>query len=429
MLRVSQPANRSQRFPALSHKNFRRYFLGQSIALTGGFAFNVALAWLAYRLSGSAFILGLVGFASTIPMVFVSPFAGVWGDRHPRKRTLQIVLWLAVLNCFALAFLTWKGWVTIPIVVMFAVFRGIIFAIEVATRHAFLSELIDDRKVLPNAIALHSSVLNAARLVGPAVGGYLILHVSEAACFALHGAALLATLFGIAGTRPKPGHNPHATGSALAQLQEGFRYAFASYPIRTLLIQVAIVGVTVSAYSFLMPSAVAEAYTGRPDIVGNLIAAAGAGSMIAAISLAARKDIRGLSGRLLWASITAGSAFLAFALIRNVWFAYVAMFALGFGIISQAGATNMIIQSIVDDDKRGRVMAIYTAMFIGASPIGSLLLGQLGEHIGTMRAFAVGGVLCLVGAAYYYARLARFRAVLRTEYERRGIIETPASPR
>jgi MFS family permease len=411
------------RFPALSHRNFRLYFLGQAISLIGGFAHHVALAWLAYRISGSAAVLGMVGFASSIPTLFIAPFAGVLGDRFARKKVLSIVLAAGAVQCLLLALMMAWHLESVALITFLAFVRGVIFACEIPVRHAFLSELIDDRRHLPNAIALHSTALNAARFVGPAIGGILIAAVGEMACFLLNALTLATVIYLLSLTRPQVLTIPVNDASPWAQLTEGARYAFNSPVIRTLLMGISVVGFSLAHYAQLMPAAVAEILHARPELVGTLLAAAGGGSMLAAATLATRNSVRGLARWILAASCLAIVGMATFALSGWTLLSMLAMGMLGYGIIVQAASTNMILQSIVDDDKRSRVMAIYTVSFIGAAPLGALAFGWLGERVGMANALLCGSALAAAGALTYARRLSHLRPLLKQIYIEKGIID------
>ena len=386
------------RFPALAHPQFRRYFIGQSIALIGGFAHNVAMAWLAFRLTGSVAVLGVVGFASLSPALIVSPFAGLLADRYPRRAMLIGLLGVVALLGLALAALTASGWMNATVLIVAAFVRGVAFAVEIPIRHAFLVDLITDRAVLPNAVALHSTALNTARFIGPAVGGLLIGWVCEAACFLLHPITLTATLIQLLRIRtvPQAAHKPGA--SFFGDFVEGWRYAFKDPVIARMLVGVFALGFGVGPYVHLMPAAVAELFGAHPELVGLFISSAGAGAMIAAITLAARRGSRHLSRIALAGNLSAVIGLAAFS--RSGWMplSIVGMVLVGLGVITQAVSTNMTIQKRVDDDKRGRVMAIYTAMFIGATPLGSLFFGQVGQWTGAAGALLGGAALALAGA-------------------------------
>ena len=387
------------RFPALAHREFRRYFAGQAIALVGGFAHNVALGWLAYRLSGSVALLGLVGFAQLAPAMLVSPLAGLFADRHPRRRMLIGLLSAVAALGLLLAALAWAGLATPGVLIAIAAARGLLFACEIPIRQAFLGDLVGDRAALPNAVALHSSALNAARFVGPAIGGLLIGAAGEAACFLLHPLTLCATLWQLSRIRTAESHARSASGASFGlQYLEGWRFAFADPTIARLLAGVFLLGFGVGPYVHLMPAAVDELHGAHPEWVGLFLSAAGLGAMVAAMSLAARRGRDDLPRIALAGNAIAAIGLATFAASRSMPLALVGMVAVGLGTIAQAVSTNVAIQMSVPDDKRGRVLAIYTAMFIGATPLGSLFFGWVGQWAGAANALLAGATLAAAGA-------------------------------
>jgi MFS family permease len=388
------------RFPALAHREFRRYFTGQAIALIGGFAHNVAMAWLAFRLTGSVAVLGVVGFASLAPALLVSPIAGLFADRYPRRRMLIALLGTVAVLGVVLAVLTWTALITPSLLIAIAILRGLAFACEIPIRNAFLADLVTDRAVLPNAVALHSSALNTARFVGPAIGGLLIGAIGEAACFLLHTLTLSATLFQLTRIRTDESHAAAKRGdSFLRQYAEGWRFVFADPTIARLVAGVFLLGFGVGPYVHLMPAAVAELHGAHPEYVGLFVSAAGFGAMTAAITLAARRGRGGFQSIAIAGNATAAVGLAAFATTGWMPLAIAGMVAVGLGTIAQAVSTNVSIQVRVPDDKRGRVLAIYTAMFIGSTPLGSLALGALGQAIGAAHALLAGAALAAAGAA------------------------------
>jgi MFS family permease len=387
------------RFPALAHPEFRRYFAGQAIAMIGSFAHNVGMAWLAYRLTGSVALLGVVGFAQLSPALLVSPFAGLLADRYPRRLMLIGLLGSVALIGLLLAGLTAAGWMNATLLVVLAFVRGLLFAIEIPIRQAFLVDLIDDRTVLPNAVALQSSALNTARFIGPAIGGALIGWVGEAACFLLHPCLLLAALYQLVHIRPQPRAASRPSGSFVQQFVEGWRCAFDDPVVARMLVGVFALGFGVGPYTHLMPAAVAELHGAHPELVGMFLSSAGAGAMVAAITLAARRGSLDFQAIALGGNLAAAVGLAVFSRGGLVMVGVAAMVLVGLGTIAQAVSTNVTIQQRVDDDKRGRVMAIYTAMFIGATPLGSLAFGQLGSWIGASGALLAGAALGLLGAA------------------------------
>lgn len=396
---ASANAPLAKRFPALGHRQFRRYFTGQSIALIGGFAHNVVMAWYAFKLTGSIALLGMLGFCSLAPALLISPFAGLLADRYPRRQMLIGLLGSVWLLGVLLAALTALGWATPTVLLIIAFVRGVAFAFEIPIRHAFLIDLIDDRAVLPNAVALHSTALNTARFIGPAVGGLMLGVFPEAVCFLLHPILLFATLIQLIRIRTIKRETPKPEGSFIAQFVEGWRYSFADPVIGRMLIAVFALGFGIGTYSHLMPAAVDELYGAHPELVGMFISCAGAGAMTAALALAARRGSRNLSRIALYGNLSAVLGLAVFCLSTWLPVSMAGMYFVGLGIIAQAVATNMTIQKNVADDKRGRVLALYTAMFIGATPIGSLVLGYIGQWTGAAEALLIGSAIGLAGVA------------------------------
>lgn len=399
------------RFPALAEPLFRRYFAGQAVALVGGFAHNVALGWLAWRLSGSTFVLGVVGFALLAPMVVVSPVAGLYADRHPRRKLLLIVLGAVCAQCLLLAVLTFGGWVDSGVLIAVALLRGLLFAWEIPVRHAFLAELVRNRQLLPNAVALHSSAFNGARFVGPAIGGLIIGIVGEAWCFLLHALTLCVVLWQIWRIQPIEAARSGAAKSFAREYAEGWRHAFGDPVIVRLLGAIFVLGFAVAPYAQLMPALVTQRFGAHPEWVGWFLSAAGFGAMSAALLLAMGHG----AGRLPQVAVAghgiAAVGLLGFTLSPWLAPAMAGMVLVGLGTIAQAASTNMQIQQRVPDALRGRVMAIYTAVFLGAMPFGCLVFGRLGEAIGAAQSLRWGALLALAGMGLSAWRLNVHREV------------------
>ncbi len=394
------------RYPALAHREFRRYFTGQSIALIGSFAHGVGVGWLGYRLTGSVALLGALGFVQMAPALFVSPIAGLVADRYPRRILLLGMLSsVSVLGLIMVA-LTALDLMTPALLLGLSAVRGLIFSCEVPIRHAFIGDMIRDRTLLPNAVALHSTALNAARFVGPAVGGLLVGAFGEAACLALHPVTLCATLWQLHRIRtPDAVIQPRSSQSFTRQFIEGWQHAFGDRVIHLMLIGVFLMGLGVGPYSALMPAAVAELHGEHPELVGMFISCAGGGAMTAALMLASGQGVKHLQRTALIGNISAALGLMSFALGSWIPLAVIGMVLVGFGTIAQAICTNMTIQSTVDDHFRARVLAIYTGLFIGSMPLGSLLFGQLGQWVGAAHALRLGAGLALAGAVLTLLRM------------------------
>lgn len=413
---------------ALNSPNFRRYYAGQAVSMIGTWVQSLALMWLAYRLSGSTWFTGLVGFLNSAPYLVLSPFAGVLGDRMDRRRILLTVLTLLCLQSVVLAVLSGLGLISMAQLAALALFAGIANSFETPTRQSFFVQLLEDREDLPNAIALNSILMNGARLVGPSIGGFLVAAFGETACFALNAASFLAVLAALSRIRPAHAAPPRRQTHPLADLADGWRYAMGSVPIRRMLLLLATVSVSVGPYSTLMPAIAVRTYESGAQLVGLFIGAVGLGAVISAVSLARRPSVRGLGKWIPIAGIAAGAGAAGFCFSRSIPLSVFFMALMGFGMFMTAATCNTILQSIVDDDKRGRVMAYYTMFFIGSLPIGHLSAGALAERIGAPYTFLAGGVACALASAVFGLRLPSFRDHLRPVYVKRGIIPPTGEP-
>ncbi len=413
---------------ALSHRNFRLFFGGQSISLVGTWMQQVAMIWLVYRLSDSPFLLGLVGFCMQIPSVAISPVAGVLVDRWNRRRTLLATQSLAMLHGFLLAALTVTGLITIWQIVLLAVVLGVINAFDMPTRQAFLIDMIEDRADLGNAIALNSSMFNGARLIGPSLAGFVIAAAGEWVCFLVNAVSYVAVLVALLAMRVAPRPANGEESPLLRGLAEGLSYAFGFPPIRMILALVAIVSLASMPLAVLMPMLVAEQLHGGPDTLGMLTAASGLGALGGALLLASRKSVLGL-GRLM-AVMTAvlGASVIGAAYSTSLPLSLAFLMVSGLATMVQLASANTILQTIVEEDKRGRIMSLYTAAFLGMAPIGSLVAGALASHVGTPLTLGLSGAICMVGAAAFATKLPFIRTVVRPIYQRVGILPEVARP-
>ncbi len=409
---------------ALRSPNFRRYYTGQAISMIGTWVQSVALMWLAYRLTGSTHFTGLVGFLQSIPHLVLAPFAGVLGDRVNRRKLLMAVLSLLALQSTALAVLTATDLITPALLAGLALFSGVCNAFETPTRQSIFVQLIDRREDLPNAIALNSMLMNGTRLIGPSIGGLLIAVFDESVCFALNATSYLAVLIALTwltiSARPV-----RAPSHPLADLAEGWRYAMGMLPVRRMLFALAAVSTSVSPYATLMPAMAVQAFGQGATLVGLFIGAVGLGAFLSAVSLARRPSVRGLARWLPVAPVVAGLGMIGFGFSANVYASIFLMMMAGFGMFMTGAACNTIIQSVVEEEKRSRVMSYYTMFFIGVAPFGHYFAGWLAEHIGVRETFMLSGAVALVTGIAFALQMRAFRSHLRTLYVARGII--PAS--
>lgn len=417
---------RTDALRALRHRNFRLFFCGQSVSLIGTWMTRLATSWLVYRLTGSSVLLGTISFAGQIPTFFFAPLAGAWVDHRDRRRVLLVTQFLAAVQSLALAALTLSGRITIPEILCLSVFQGVINSIDMPARQSFLVHMVNGRADLSNAIALNSTMVNGARLLGPALAGITIAAVGEGYCFLVDGLSYFAVIASLLFMRVEglPAGRPSA--SLLTQLREGWNYVSTFAPIRDVLLSFAIVSFMGVPYTILMPVFATKVLHGGPHTLGFLMGAAGLGSVTAAISLARRKSVRGLYRFIPAVAIVFGVGLIGFAFSTNFWLSMALLVVTGFGMMSFAAASNTVIQTVVEDDKRGRVMSYYTMAFMGASPFGSLLAGGLAPVIGAPGAVLVCGAGCIVGGAWFWLQLPKLRPVIRPIYERLGILpQTP----
>jgi MFS family permease len=407
---------------ALRHRNYRLFFLGQSVSLVGTWITLLATSWLVYRLSASAFLLGLVGFCSMIPMLFLGPIAGVFVDRWDRRRVLLWTQALSALQSALLAILTLSGIITVWQVLVLQLAQGIIHAFDAPARQAFIVSMLDDPADLSNAIALNSTMVNGSRIVGPAAGGALVAAVGEGWCFAFDAVSYLAVIVSLVAMRVRPRARAHASEPVGHQLAVGFRYVRSFAPIRTALLLIAAVSMFGIPHSVLMPVMARDVLGGGSHVLGLLTSAFGAGALAGALYLASRSTVVGLGRAIGYATLVYGVSLMAFSVSRELLLSLLVLPLAGSGFMTAIAAANTFIQTLVQEDLRGRVMAFYTVAFLGTMPIGSLATGIVAERLGAPVTIAVGGVLCVLAGLWFLSRLPSLGAVVRPIYIERGIL-------
>jgi MFS family permease len=365
---------------ALATRNYRVYFAGQLVSLAGTWMQQIAMIWLAYRLSNSAMVLGMVGFASQIPILFLGPFTGVLTDRFDRRRILLVTQSTALVQALALAALTWLNLISPNWLIVMAFVMGCINALDVPARQAFSVQLVDNRADLPNAVALNSLVMNAARFIGPALAGFAVAAIGEAWCFIINAITYLAVITALLAIKAKPAEAVHEP--ALQALRQGFAYVLRHPDIRTHLLTVATISFLVTPYAVMMPVFSSEIFHGDARTYGLLIGCAGGGSLLAGLYLASRKDTLKLARRVGIAVIAAGAALALFAANHMLALAFPIVMCLGFFALLVVAGSNTLIQVQVEDAFRGRVMAIFSMSFLGIAPLGSFTVGTLAHYAG-----------------------------------------------
>ncbi len=406
---------------ALRHRNYRLYFVGQGISLIGTWMQNLAMGWLVYRLTKSTVLMGTVGFAGQLPSLALTPLAGVLADRGNCLRRLIIIQALAMLQAFILALLVLTGRIDVWHILILSACMGCITAFDIPTRQSFVVEMIERREDLGNAIALNSSLVNGASLIGPSVAGIVIAAAGEGACFLVNGVSYLAVLAALLAMQmPGTGHKPHKS-RIIGQIKEGFAYAFGFSPIRSLLLLMALMSLAAMSSQVLMPVFAGEILNGGPHTLGFLMGCSGIGALAGSMYLASRKNVRGLGKVIVASTSIYGLGITAFSFSRELWVSMLLMVFSGFGIMVQMAGCNTILQTIVDDDKRGRVMSLFTLAFMGMAPFGSLFAGWLASKIGAPFTVLGAGICVIMGSCFFAARLDEMRARVRPIYEAKGI--------
>lgn len=411
---------------ALRHKNYRLFFFGQGTSLVGTWITRVATSWLVYRLTGSAALLGVVSFAGQIPTFLLGPFAGVWVDRLDRHRTMVATQVLSMLQSGALAALTLTHRITVPHILVLSVVQGLINAVDIPARQSYVVEMVNGPADLPNAIALNSSMVNGARLIGPSIAGVLVSLVGEGWCFLIDSLSYIAVIISLLMMEVVRRQLPSRRRKAIHDFRDGFQYVSRFRPVRAALLLLALVSLMGMPYAVLMPVFAAKILHGGANTLGVLMAASGLGALAGALYLASRKTVIGLGKVMVFSCALFGSALCAFAWSRNVPLALLLLVFVGVGFMVQTAATNTILQTVVDDAMRGRVMSFYSMAFMGMAPFGSLLAGLLAGNIGVSWTIFGGGVACIMGAMMFARVLPELRADVRPIYQKLGIL--PATP-
>lgn len=413
----------SHAWRSLRHRNFRLYFAGQGISVIGTWMTRVATGWLVYRLTHSAILLGTVSFAGQIPTFLLAPFAGVWIDRLNRRNVLLWTQSLAMVQSLALALLTLTHRITIHEILWLSALQGAINAFDMPGRQSFLVMMVEDKADLGNAIAMNSSMVNVARLVGPSLAGMVIAATNEGFCFLVDGISYIAVLISLAMMRISiAGNSGRSTSSTFEQLHEGWKYVAGSKPLRAILLLFALVSLMGMPYTVLMPIFASQVLKGGPHTLGFLMGAMGVGAVISAVSLALRKTVRGLLKMIPLSAVLFGAGLICFGMSRSLWLSLLLMLVTGFGMMQGMAVSNTIIQTITTEDKRGRVMSYYTIAFVGMAPFGSLLAGYLAHLVGAPGTVMLTGAFVLLGGAWFWSKRQEVRQAMRPIYVELGIV-------
>jgi MFS family permease len=397
---------------ALQYRNFQLFFSGQLISLIGTWMQNLAQAWLVYRITGSMILLGGISFCSQIPIFLFSTVGGIVADRYSRHRVVIATQSASMVLALALAALTLSHTVHIWHIFVLSALLGVVNAFDIPARQSFIVDMVG-RADLMIAIALNSSMFNASRVVGPAVAGILVAAIGEGWCFFANGISYIAVIVGLLLMRVAPHRPVTGGGSPVAKIVEGFRFVIRNRPIHALLILLSIASVTGMPFTVLMPVFADRILHGGPKALGWLTGCAGMGALGAALLLASRQTLKGLSGWIATSATAFGVGLLIFALSRTFLFSALILVPVGFSLMLQMGSSNTLIQSMVPDHLRGRVMGVYSMMLMGMAPFGGLLAGVVADRFGAPTTVAIGGVICLAAAGIFWTQLPEIRVHTR----------------
>ena len=425
--RAHRPTRLGVIFRSLRYRNYRLFFVGQSISLIGTWMQRIALPWLVYRLTDSPVLLGVVGFVGQLPTFLLAPFAGVLIDHWNRYHILIATQVLAMIQAFILTFLFFAGAVEIWQIILLGIFLGVVNAFDMPARQALVVEMVDSREDLGNAIALNSSMVNGARLLGPSIAGALIAATGEGICFLVNGISYFFVIASLLWMKLSPRAIKAQNTHVLRGLKEGLSYAFGFAPMRAIILLLGLVSLMGMPYTVLLPVFAKEVLHGGSHTFGFLMGASGIGALVGALYLASRKSVLGLGKVMPLSAALFGFGLVVFSLSRHFMLSLVFMFITGVGMMMQMASSNTILQTIVEDDKRGRVMSFYTVAFMGTAPFGSLLAGGLASRLGAPNTLIIGGISCILGAVIFTSKLSDLRKRIHPIYVKLGIIPEVAS--
>lgn len=409
-------------FRSFQYRNYRLFFGGQSISLIGTWIQRIATPWLVYDLSGSALLLGVVGFAGQIPTFFIAPFAGVLTDRYNKYHIMIATQVAAMIQAMVLALIFFSGNIRIWQIILLNIILGCVNAFDTPARQSFMIEIVERREDLSNAIALNSSMVNGAKLLGPSIAGMLIALTGEGICFLINGVSYVFVITSLLLMRVKPGKRARRQIPILQELKEGVSYALEFAPVKYIIALLALVSLMGTSYTVIMPVMVREVLGAGPNSFGFLMGASGMGALAGALYLASRRSVVGLFKFIPLAAALFGIGLVALSFSRFIPLSLFLMVIVGLGNMLQMASSNTLLQTIIDDDKRGRIMSFYAMAFMGTLPFGSILAGSLAKLIGPDRTILLGGFACLAGSLLFARRLPEIRTVIHPIYIRLGFI-------
>lgn len=408
-------------FRSLQYKNYRLFFGGQSLSLIGTWIQRITIPWLVYSMTDSAFLLGFVGFAGQLPTFILAPFAGVLTDRWNRYHILIVTQVLAMLQALILALLYFTGTIEIWNILLFSILLGCVNALDMPARQSFVIEMVDSKKDIGNAIALNSSMVNGARLIGPSIAGILIASLGEGICFLINGLSYVFVLWSLLLMKVKPQKIRQDKPDILRELKEGFHYTFGFMPIKSIILLLATISFMGMPYSVLMPVFAKNIFHGGSHVYGFLMGASGLGALAGAIYLASKRSVLGLEKWIPLAAGAFGLGLIFFSLSRSFILSMLLMVITGMGMMMQMACSNTILQTITDDDKRGRVMSFYTMAFMGTAPFGNLLAGSLATWLGAPYTLTICGGFCTLGAFLFAGKLPAMNKLIKPIYQKLGV--------
>lgn len=407
---------------SLKNRNFRLYFGGMCVSLIGTWMQQIAMSWLVYELTGSVFLLATVTFMAQIPILIVTPFVSVFVDRFDRRKILLLTQTLSMVQALLLALLTLAGWIAVWHIMLLSLFIGCINALDTPTRQAFYPSLVPEEN-LSNAIALNSTVINGSRLIGPAIGGILIGVFGEGLCFLLNGISYIGVIIALLMMQLQPFKSDRRHKALLTELAEGFTYVSGNIPLRALLLIMSVVSFFGLPLMTFIPAYVKDILQGESEMLGLMLSCVGIGSFIAALMLAARQSVLGLGKIVTLAAFLLGFCLVCISFIETPWIAAILCIPVGFAIITAVAAINTLLQTLSDEDKRGRVMGYLAMTFTGVTPIGSMLLGGIEKYTGLPAIILISGIFCIIGAILFEHYRPIVRKHARRVYVRKGIIK------
>lgn len=410
-------ANFKNMFRALTVRNYRLFFAGQGISLIGTWIQRTTMGWFVYRLTESPFLLGLISFLSMIPSIFISPFAGTWADRWNRHKIIIGTQIAFFIQSSLLALFVVTGVIDssrIWVLMLLSVGQGMIEGVDAPIRQSFVIDLVKVRSMVPNAIAMNSAMFNGARLIGPALGGFLIQVFGEGLCFSINAVSYIAVILMLFMMRIQYEPMVQDKESTLKKILEGWRYAWHQFPIRVLVMNLAVYTMFGMSYATILPVFVRDVLKGQSSTMGLMLSTAGIGALLGSFFLASRTTIRGIASRMLFIGAGVSATLIVFSFSKSIYINMPLMVIIGFGMMMQMASTNTLIQSVVDDKMRGRVLSIYTMAFTAVTPFGSLLVGSLSSTWGVQPALAICALVCLIWSLSGFSILGKFtRSVLR----------------